>query len=144
MKNFKNIKDFLQHKINKTSEKKIPIIAAAVKNNKIITFSKNKKGWNNRLKHAEINVINKCLKKKVNFSDITIYVNLEPCMMCMGAIKNVGISKIYYYVENQKKGFITSNFTHDISKMDIKKSNDKKINNFFKEKLENYFKKIRG
>ena len=48
--------------------------------------------------HAEINAIRKATdaRKHIYLSDCTMYVTLEPCLMCMGAILNSRIKKLVY------------------------------------------------
>lgn len=54
--------------------------------------------------HAEIIAIKKACKKLRNWrlSGCTIYVTLEPCPMCMGAIKNARIGKVIYGAKADK------------------------------------------
>ena len=46
--------------------------------------------------HAEINSILQCARTGVSLKDATIYVTHYPCVNCMKAILQAGISKIYY------------------------------------------------
>ncbi len=95
----------------------IPVGAIIVKNGEIIARGYNhKENKNNALRHAEIEVIEKALKK-VNskyLDDCEMYVTLEPCIMCAGAIINTRIRKLYIGAMDPKGGFIKSNI--DISK----------------------------
>lgn len=85
--------------IAKKSKKDIPVGAIIVKDNKIISMA-----FNNNVKnklstsHAEILAIEKACKKcKTNkLYDCEIYVTKEPCLMCMGAIINSRIKKLYF------------------------------------------------
>ena len=77
----------------------VPIGAVIVKNNKIISKGYNKREKKqNALLHAEIVAINKACKKLHSWrlDDCEIYVTLEPCPMCCGAIVNARINKIIY------------------------------------------------
>ena len=79
-----------------------------MKNNKIISKGYNKKeSKNNAIKHAEIIAIEKACKKIKNWrlEDCVIYVTMEPCMMCCGAIEQSRIKKIVYGVKNEKYGY---------------------------------------
>ena len=77
----------------------VPVGCVIVKDNKIIA-----KGYNKRetLKdpsaHAEIVAIRKAAKKLGDWQlvDCTIYVTIEPCIMCAGAIIQSRISKVVY------------------------------------------------
>ena len=86
----------------------VPIGAVIVKNNKIVSKAYNKKETKkNAIKHAEIIAIEKACRKFNNWrlDDCTIYVTMEPCMMCCGAIEQSRIKKIVYGVANQNYGF---------------------------------------
>ncbi len=83
----------------------IPVGCVIVKNNKIIS-----KGYNLREKtndstmHAEISAISKCGIAQNNWrlSNCSIYITLEPCPMCLGAIVMSGIDKIIFGLYNKK------------------------------------------
>lgn len=91
----------------KIAEKKeeIPIGAVIVKDGKIIS-----KAYNNREKsksainHAEILAIKKACKKLKSWrlEDCEIYVTLEPCLMCLGAILNARIKSLYFGAKDNK------------------------------------------
>ena len=85
----------------------VPVGAVIVKNNKIISKAYNKKEkTKNVTKHAEIIAISKACKKIKNWrlDDCEIYVTMEPCMMCSGAIEQARIKKIIYGVKNDNYG----------------------------------------
>ena len=85
----------------------VPVGAIIVKNNKIIAKAYNKKEkTKNVAKHAEIIAISKACKKLKNWrlDDCEIYVTMEPCMMCCGAIEQSRIKKIIYGVKNENYG----------------------------------------
>lgn len=83
----------------------MPVGAIIVKNNKIIGKGYNKKEkTKNALMHAEILAIQKACKKNKDWrlNDCEIYVTMEPCIMCMGAIVESRIKKIYCGLRNNK------------------------------------------
>ena len=84
--------------ITKAKDKnEVPIAALIVKNDKIISKFYNKVNKsNNILDHAEILVIKKASKKLHNWrlDDCDLYVTLEPCMMCTGAIIQSRMSRL--------------------------------------------------
>jgi len=85
----------------------VPVGAVIVKNNKIISKAFNKKEkYKDTTKHAEIIAISKACKKLKNWrlEDCEIYVTMEPCMMCSGAIEQSRIKKIIYGVKNENYG----------------------------------------
>lgn len=85
----------------------VPVGVVIVKDGKIIAKAYNQKEEKNSpIKHAEIIAIEKACKKLNNWrlNDCEMYVTLEPCPMCAGAIVNSRISKIYIGAEQQKTG----------------------------------------
>lgn len=106
---------------NKAKQKdEVPVGAVIVENNKIIAKGYNKRNKNKEItSHAEINVINKACKKKKSLylNDCILYVTLEPCMMCTGAIIQSHIKKVVYCTKSPKYGFLST----------IKKINDIEI-----------------
>lgn len=85
----------------------VPVGTVIVKKNKIIAKAYNKKEKSkNVTKHAEIIAISKACKKLKNWrlDDCEIYVTMEPCMMCCGAIQQSRIKKIVYGIKNKNYG----------------------------------------
>ena len=82
----------------------VPVGAIIVKDGKIIAKAYNKKEkTHNVTKHAEIIVISKACRKLKNWrlENCEIYVTMEPCMMCSGAIEQSRLKKIVYGVKNE-------------------------------------------
>ena len=85
----------------------VPVGVVIVKDNKIIARAYNQKEMKNSpIKHAEIIAIEKACKKLNNWrlNDCEMYVTLEPCPMCAGAIVNSRINKIYIGAVQEKTG----------------------------------------
>lgn len=83
----------------------VPVGAVIVRDEKIIAKAHNLREFKqNSLAHAEIICINKACKKLKNWrlEDCVMYVTLYPCEMCIGAIKQSRISKIYYGAKDDK------------------------------------------
>lgn len=83
----------------------VPIGAVIVKDGEIIATAYNKREKSfDATAHAEILAIKKACKKIGDFRLIgcDIYVTLEPCVMCMGAILNSRIENLYFgaYISN--------------------------------------------
>lgn len=81
----------------------VPVGAIIVKNNKIIAKAYNTKNSKNiSINHAEILSIIKASKKLKSWrlNDCTMYVTLEPCPMCMGAIIESRLSRLVYLVDS--------------------------------------------
>ena len=77
----------------------VPIGAVIVKDGKIIAEGYNKREKKqNALYHAEVLAINKACKKLKSFrlENCDIYITLEPCPMCCGAIINARIENIFF------------------------------------------------
>lgn len=76
----------------------VPVGVVIVKDDQIIARGYNQKeSKNSSIKHAEIIAIEKACKKLNNWrlNDCDMYITLEPCSMCAGAIINSRIRKIY-------------------------------------------------
>lgn len=89
----------------------IPIGAIIVKDGKIISRAHNQKEEkNDATKHAEIIAIQKASKKVQGWrlENCEMYVTLEPCMMCTGAIIQSRIKKVYIGAMNEKLGYCGS------------------------------------
>ena len=94
------------------AEDEVPVGCVIVKDEKIIARAHNKKEKKNcAIFHAEIECINKATKKLNNWNlkGCQMYVTLEPCIMCTGAIINSRIDKIYYACKDPKGGALNSN-----------------------------------
>lgn len=86
-------------KIAKDIKDEVPVCALIVKNNVLISKAINKtEKVLDPTAHAEIVAIKKAAKALGNWrlKDCTLYVTLEPCPMCMGAILNSRISKLIF------------------------------------------------
>ncbi len=93
----------------------IPVGCVIVKDNKIIAKGYNKKETtNNPCGHAEIVTIQKACKKISDWrlENCEMYITLEPCMMCVGAIIQSRIKKVYIGTLDKKTGAV-------ISKIDV-------------------------
>lgn len=103
-------------------EDEVPIGCIIVKDNEIIGRSHNQKEkYKNATKHAEIIAIEEASKYLNNWhlDECELFVTLEPCMMCTGAIINSRIKKIYFGTKDPKGGAIESN----IKLIDVKSLN---------------------
>ena len=122
----------------------VPVGAIIVKNGKIISKAHNKKEkFNIATKHAEIVAIEKACKKLKTWhlDGCELYVTLEPCLMCCGAIIQSRISKLYYGTESAKFGYVKSldtllnnknNHIPEISGGLLREESGKILTDFFK------------
>lgn len=97
MKNF--MEEAVKEAIKAKNEGEIPVGAVIVIDDKIIAKAHNiREKKQNALFHAEILAINKACKKLKSWrlENATIFVTLEPCPMCAGAIANARIKRVVY------------------------------------------------
>lgn len=128
------IKETLKEAKKSLKTDDVPVGAIVVCNNKIIG-----RGHNTREKkkiitrHAEINALEQACKKKKDWylNDCELYVTLEPCPMCMNAISQARIKKIYYCTERSKNNSIKE---CNKEKCDGTKESKELLHNFFKAK----------
>ena len=89
------------------AKEEIPVGAIIVKDGKIISRGHNsKETTKNACGHAEILAIQKACKKLDSWRllNCEMYVTLEPCPMCAGALINSRISKVYIGTDDDKTG----------------------------------------
>ena len=89
------------------NENEIPVGAVLVKNDKLITQSHNQPiRKNDPTAHAEIQLLRKAGEQQKNYRLIgsTIYVTLEPCAMCFGAMVHARIERIVFGASDFKTG----------------------------------------
>ena len=87
----------------------VPVGAVLIKNEKVIA-----EGWNAVIEtndpsaHAEIVVIRKAGKVLENYRliDTTLYVTLEPCVMCMGVISQARVKRLIFGAFDEKRGCV--------------------------------------
>ncbi|MGN1297292.1 MAG: tRNA adenosine(34) deaminase TadA [Clostridia bacterium] len=123
----------------------VPVGAVIVKDGKIIARAHNLKETKfDTTKHAEILAIQKASRKLESWRllDCEMYVTLEPCSMCAGAILNSRIKKIYIGTLDEKTGaagsvfnlFEDYKFNHDVEveKGIMKEQCESMLKDFFK------------
>ena len=88
----------------------VPVGCVIVKDNNVISKGHNLRETNNDVTgHAELVAIRKATKKLNDWQliDCDLYVTIEPCVMCMGAIIQSHIKNVYYGSEDLKAGAIS-------------------------------------
>lgn len=150
--NEKYMKEALKEAQKAYKKLEIPVGAVIVKDGKIIAKAHNiKEQKKDTTKHAEIIAIQKASKKLDTWrlTDCEMYVTLEPCSMCAGAIIQARLKKIYIGTMDEKTGACGSvlnllkdyKFNHEVEiETGLLEENCKKIlQDFFKElrKLKN-------
>ena len=98
-------------------ENEVPVGAVIVKDGTVVATGRNRReSENNALCHAEIEAINNACKalESWRLSDCDLYVTLEPCPMCAGAIINARLRRVYYGAFDDKAGSFGSvaDFNH--------------------------------
>lgn len=101
------MKEALKEAKKAYKKEEVPVGAIIVKDGKIIARAHNiKETKKNAVGHAEILAIQKACKKlnAWRLIDCEMYVTLEPCSMCAGALINSRIKKIYVGTDDPKTG----------------------------------------
>ena len=105
--NLKFMKLALELAKQATLKDEVPVGALIVRNGQILGRGMNTSiGDHDPTSHAEINAIRDAAKaiKNYRLKDCSIYVTLEPCAMCVGAIQHARIGKIFYGAPDPKTG----------------------------------------
>lgn len=95
-------------------EGEVPVGAVVVIDNQLIAQGWNQPiGLNDPTAHAEILALRTAGKKLNNYrlTAATLYVTLEPCMMCVGAIVQARIKRLVYGSEDKKTGAVSGAFS---------------------------------
>lgn len=92
------------------SENEIPIGAVLVKTGELILSDHNRTRQNhNPLAHAEKLLIDKILSSKIKFlQEYTLYVTLEPCLMCAGLMIWARLGSLVFAARDPKAGAVGS------------------------------------
>jgi len=93
--------------------REVPIGAVLVHNGKVLARAGNRTIRNNDpTAHAEIVVLRKAARILGNYrlADTTLYVTIEPCSMCAGAIIQARVPRLVYGADDPKGGAVRSCF----------------------------------
>ncbi len=100
----------------------VPVGAVVVKDGKVISTGYNRREEKkNAIMHAEMIAIDRACKKlgAWRLEGCELYVTLEPCPMCAGAVANARIKNVYFGAYDTKMGAVSSvidlskyNFNH--------------------------------
>ena len=91
----------------------VPIGAVIVKDNKIIARAHNLMDKTQlATAHAEVLAINKACKKLKSWrlDGVDMYITVEPCAMCAGAIANARIARVFFGAYESKSGCAESKY----------------------------------
>ena len=148
MKKEKIIQAVLKEAQKAKAKGEVPVGAVIVKDDKIIARGHNQRiTKKNALYHAEVVAIEKACKKlgRWRLDGCELWVSLEPCLMCVGAIMQSRIKKVYFLAQDEKGGAIISKY----SILDDKKLPFKVDYEFIpvddaKQILKDFFRDLRG
>jgi tRNA(adenine34) deaminase len=142
------MREALKEAQNAYDKDEIPVGCVIVKDGEIIARSHNLKESNqNVLHHAEIIAINQACQNLGSWrlDDCDIYVTLEPCLMCIGAIVSARFKRLIYGPKDAKYESLDNilkeylkNFNHQVEVIPgiLEKESDELLKKFFK-KLRN-------
>lgn len=143
--NNKFMKEALKEALKAYKKDEVPVGAVIVKDGKIIARAHNLREKNkSSLAHAEILCINKACRKTDSWrlDGCDMYVTLEPCAMCAGALTQSRINKVYIGAKDIKNGCVGSisnildiNTTHKVeyAYLEDAKECSEILTSFFKE-----------
>ena len=114
----------------------VPIAAVIVKDNNIIAVAHNRtEKLGSVLGHAEIQAI-ELASKELNtwhLDGCELYVTLEPCDMCWGAIRNARIKTVFYLAKSHKSITFKTN-SKQIANSQLETQYVEKLQSFFEKK----------
>jgi len=137
----------LKQAIKAEEEGEVPVGAILVKDNLLIAEAHNQPiSKNDATAHAEIQLLRIAGAELKNYrlARTSLYVTLEPCLMCLGAIKHARIERIIFGAHDPKKGVCGSCI--DLTKLDffnqkiiikggvLEKTCSKLLQDFFKQR----------
>ena len=96
----------LKQAIKAEEEGEVPVGAILVKNGLLIAKAHNEPiSTNDPTAHAEIQLLRAAGKKLENyrFNGTELYVTLEPCLMCLGAIMHARVGRVIFGAYDHKK-----------------------------------------
>lgn len=142
----KYMKEAMKQAKKAYKQDEVPIGCVIVHEDKIIARAYNKRNMKkNPLAHAEIMAINKAAKALGDWrlEECTMYITLEPCQMCAGAIVQARIPKVVIGSMNPKAGCAGSilnllqvaKFNHQVEIVSgvMEEACTEMLQNFFKE-----------
>jgi tRNA(adenine34) deaminase len=97
----------IQEAIKAEKDNEVPVGAVLVKDGLVIAKAHNQPiSTNDATAHAEIQLIRAAGNKLKNYrlTETSLYVTLEPCAMCLGAIMHARIKRIVYGAYDPKTG----------------------------------------
>lgn len=106
---------WMQHALNEASlalkHDDVPIGAVVVANEAIIGRGHNRRAIDNDpLAHAEVLALRQAAQTRGSWrlDDVTLYVTLEPCPMCAGALVQARVAEVVYALADPRGGAVRS------------------------------------
>ena len=97
----------IKQAVKADTEGEVPVGAVIVKDGQLIARAHNQPiSTNDATAHAEIQLLRAAGKHQKNYRliDTTIYVTLEPCAMCLGAMMHARIARMVFGASDLKTG----------------------------------------
>ncbi len=98
----------------------VPIGAVVVRQGRIVARGSNRPiGSSDPTAHAEIVALRRASKKAGNYRlpDGDLYVTVEPCAMCLGAIVQARLRRLVFGAADPKAGAVTSTMTFPFARL---------------------------
>ncbi len=94
------------------------------------------------LSHAEMNVIKEGLERSNSryLKNAVIFVSLEPCLMCLGAIIKAGIKELYYVKDDPKLGSLSHYHAYVDDTLKVTRVEDRRFDSL----LDDFFQELRS
>ena len=110
----------LEEAMKSLKNSEVPVGAVIVEDGVILGRSHNESiSWNDPTAHAEIVVIREVCQKEGNYRlpDCDLYVTLEPCAMCLGAVVQARMKRLIFGACDSKGGAVESIMNFPFEKM---------------------------
>lgn len=101
----------LEYAKQSSAEGEVPVGAVLVRDNELLSAAGNRPiSECDPTGHAEIRVLRNAALKEANYRlpDTTLYITLEPCTMCVGAIIHARVSRVVFGAREPKSGAVVS------------------------------------
>ena len=101
------MREALKQAAKASLRKEVPIGAVAVQAGEVIARAHNiREATDDPLGHAELLLLKKVSRKlrSWRFSTVTVYVTLEPCLMCFGALLQARVQRLVFGTMDPKAG----------------------------------------
>lgn len=95
------------------AESEVPVACIIVRDGEILSVQRNRKEAGQiSTSHAELLAIEEACRRlgRWRLHDCKLYVNLEPCLMCLGAILEARIAELIYSLYDYRTGGINGSF----------------------------------